>query len=153
MLYVINAGRVGLLEEEKSLDLLLHQLRQFPNGKHNDLIDSFTQALLFFPNITTANLKLQVPTTVSCSSHFQSLQLTHHKMPLALGMGAVRQTSPSLSIHLISMSTRSLKNATRWEQRHGLVWMYYVLRVTFASWIDCETRHGWRRTSVDCAFV
>lgn len=28
-------------------------------------------------------------------------------------MGAVRQTSPSNSIHLTSMSTRSLKSATR----------------------------------------
>jgi len=41
-----------------------------------------------------------VPTTVSCLPHFQSLQLTHHKMPLALGMGAVRQTGPSISIHM-----------------------------------------------------
>ena len=48
---------------------------------------------------------------------------------------------------------RSLKSATRWELRHGLVWMYYVLRVTCASWTDCETRHGWRWTSVDFAFV
>jgi predicted phage terminase large subunit-like protein len=45
VLYLINAGRVGLLKGEKSLDLLLHQLRQFPNGKHDDLVDSFTQAL------------------------------------------------------------------------------------------------------------
>ena len=45
VLYLINAGRVGLLKEEKSLDLLLHQLRQFSNGKHDDLVDSFTQAL------------------------------------------------------------------------------------------------------------
>ena len=37
VLYLINAGRVGLLEEEKSLDLLLHQLRQFPNGKYDDV--------------------------------------------------------------------------------------------------------------------
>ena len=28
-------------------------------------------------------------------------------------IGVVRQTSPSISIHLTSMSTRSLKNATR----------------------------------------
>ena len=65
--------------------------------------------------------------------------------------GAVRQTSPSISIHLMSISMRSLTNATRWEQRHGLVWMYCVLRVTFANWIDCEKRHGLRQTSVDCA--
>ena len=51
MLYLINAGRVGLLEEEKSLDLLLHQLSQFPNGKHDDLIDSFTQALRVLPTL------------------------------------------------------------------------------------------------------
>ena len=47
-------------------------------------------------------------------------------------LGAVRLTSPSISIHLTAMSTRSLKSATRWERRHGLVWMCYVLRVTFA---------------------
>ena len=51
VLYLINAGRVGLLEEEKSLDLLLHQLRQFPNGKHDDLVDSFTQALRVLPTL------------------------------------------------------------------------------------------------------
>ena len=49
MLYLINAGQVRLLKEEKSLDLLLHQLRQFPNGKHDDLVDSFTQALRVLP--------------------------------------------------------------------------------------------------------
>ena len=51
VLYLINAGRVGLLEEEKSLDLLLHQLRQFPNGKYDDLVDSFTQALRGLPTL------------------------------------------------------------------------------------------------------
>jgi phage terminase large subunit-like protein len=42
---------VRLLKEEKSLDLLLHQLRQFPNGKHDDLVDSFTQALRVLPTL------------------------------------------------------------------------------------------------------
>ena len=51
VLYLINAGRVELLEEAKSLDLLLHQLRQFPNGKHDDLVDSFTQALRVLPTL------------------------------------------------------------------------------------------------------
>ena len=51
VLYLINAGRVGLLKEEKSLDLLLHQLRQFPYGKHDDLVDSFTQALRVLPTL------------------------------------------------------------------------------------------------------
>ena len=51
VLYLINAGRVGLLNEEKILDLLLHQLRQFPNGKHDDLVDSFTQALRVLPTL------------------------------------------------------------------------------------------------------
>ena len=51
VLYLINAGRVRLLEEEKSLDLLLHQLRQFPNGKYDDLVDSFTQALRVLPTL------------------------------------------------------------------------------------------------------
>jgi phage terminase large subunit-like protein len=43
--------RLRLLKEEKSLDLLLHQLRQFPNGKHDDLVDSFTQALRVLPTL------------------------------------------------------------------------------------------------------
>ena len=51
VLYPINAGQVRLLKEEKSLDLLLHQLRQFPNGKHDDLVDSFTQALRVLPTL------------------------------------------------------------------------------------------------------
>ena len=51
MLYLINAGRLGLLKEENSLDLLLHQLRQFPDGKHDDLVDSFTQALHVLPTL------------------------------------------------------------------------------------------------------
>ena len=51
VLYPINAGQVKLLREERSLDLLLHQLRQFPNGKYDDLVDSFTQALYVLPNI------------------------------------------------------------------------------------------------------
>ena len=51
MLYLINAGRVGLIKEEKSLELLLHQLRQFPNGKHDDLVDSFTHALSVLPTL------------------------------------------------------------------------------------------------------
>ena len=51
MLYLINAGRVELLEGEISLDLLLHQLRQFPNGKYDDLVDSFTQALHVLPTL------------------------------------------------------------------------------------------------------
>ena len=55
VLYLINAGQVGLLKEEKSLDLLLHQLRQFPNGKHDDLVDSFTQALRVLPTLGSGN--------------------------------------------------------------------------------------------------
>jgi len=51
VLYPINAGQVKLLRGERSLDLLLHQLRQFPNGKYDDLVDSFTQALYVLPNI------------------------------------------------------------------------------------------------------
>ena len=47
VLYLINAGRVELLEGEISLDLLLYQLRQFPNGKYDDLVDSYP-ALTFF---------------------------------------------------------------------------------------------------------
>ena len=55
VLYPINAGQVRLLKEEKSLDLLLHQLRQFPNGKHDDLVDSFTQALRVLPTLGSGN--------------------------------------------------------------------------------------------------
>ena len=51
VLYPINAGQVRLLMKEKSLDLLLHQLRQFPYGKHDDLVDSFTQALRVLPTL------------------------------------------------------------------------------------------------------
>ena len=51
VLYAINAGQVRLLRGENSLDLLLHQLRQFPNGKHDDLVDSFTQALRVLPTL------------------------------------------------------------------------------------------------------
>ena len=50
-------------------------------------------------------------------------------------------------------SIRALKSATRWERRLGLVWMYCVLKVTFASWTDCETRHVLRRTYLDYPFT
>ena len=48
-----QSTRVGLrlLEEEKSLDLLLNQLRQFPYCKHDDLVDSFTQAMRVLPTL------------------------------------------------------------------------------------------------------
>jgi hypothetical protein len=39
----------------------------------------------------------------------------------SLYYGAVRQTSPNISIHLTPISMRSLKSATRLERRHGLV--------------------------------
>ena len=55
VLYLINAGRVELLEGEISLDLLLYQLRQFPNGKYDDLVDSFTQALRVLPTLGSGN--------------------------------------------------------------------------------------------------
>ena len=51
VLYAINAGQVRLLKGEKSLELLMHQLRQFSNGKHDDLVDSFTQALRVLPTL------------------------------------------------------------------------------------------------------
>ena len=51
VLYLINAGRVGLLEGEIILDLLLYQLRQFPNGKYDDLVDSCTQTLRVLPTL------------------------------------------------------------------------------------------------------
>ena len=55
VLYLINARQVGLIKEEKSLDLLLYQLRQFPNGKNDDLVDSFTQALRVLPTLGSGN--------------------------------------------------------------------------------------------------
>ena len=55
VLYPINAGQVRLPKEENSLDLLLHQLRQFPNGKHDDLVDSFTQAPRVLPTLGSGN--------------------------------------------------------------------------------------------------
>ena len=55
VLYLINAGRVKLLEGEISLDLLQYQLRQFPNGKYDDLVDSFTQALRVLPTLGSGN--------------------------------------------------------------------------------------------------
>ena len=51
VLYPINAGQVRLLKGETRLELLMHQLRQFPNGKHDDLVDSFTQALRVLPTL------------------------------------------------------------------------------------------------------
>ena len=51
VLYLINAGQVSLVKGDTSLDPLLHQLRQFPNGKHDDLVDSFTQALRAIPSL------------------------------------------------------------------------------------------------------
>ena len=51
VLYLINAGQVSLVKGDASLDPLLHQLRQFPNGKHDDLVDSFTQALRTIPSL------------------------------------------------------------------------------------------------------
>jgi len=44
-LHKINMGTVFLLRDGKGIELFLSQLRQFPNGKHDDLVDSFTQAL------------------------------------------------------------------------------------------------------------
>ena len=44
-------GSGAASQGRKSLDLLLHQLRQFPNGKHDDLVDSFTQALRVLPTL------------------------------------------------------------------------------------------------------
>jgi len=44
-LHKINTGKVVFLGDEPNLDLVTNELRQFPNGRHDDLVDSFSQAL------------------------------------------------------------------------------------------------------------
>ena len=44
-LHKINTGKVVFLRDEPNLDLVTNELRQFPNGRHDDLVDSFSQAL------------------------------------------------------------------------------------------------------------
>ena len=44
-LHKINAGKVFFLRDEPNLNLVSNKLRQFPNGRHDDFVDSFSQAL------------------------------------------------------------------------------------------------------------
>ena len=44
-LHKINTGKVFFLSDEPNLKLVNHELRQFPNGRYDDLVDSFSQAL------------------------------------------------------------------------------------------------------------
>ncbi|MDB2453525.1 phage terminase large subunit [Planktomarina temperata] len=44
-LHKINTGKVFFLSDEPNLELVNNELRQFPNGRYDDLVDSFSQAL------------------------------------------------------------------------------------------------------------
>ena len=44
-LHKINTGKVFFLHDEPNLNLVSNELRQFPNGRHDDFVDSFSQAL------------------------------------------------------------------------------------------------------------
>jgi predicted phage terminase large subunit-like protein len=44
-LHKINTGKVFVIRDEPNLNLVMQELRQFPNGRYDDFVDSFTQAL------------------------------------------------------------------------------------------------------------
>jgi predicted phage terminase large subunit-like protein len=44
-LHKINTGKVFFIRDEPNLNLVMQELRQFPNGRYDDFVDSFTQAL------------------------------------------------------------------------------------------------------------
>ena len=44
-LHKINTGKVFFVSDEPNLHLVKHELRQFPNGRYDDFVDSFSQAL------------------------------------------------------------------------------------------------------------
>ena len=44
-LHKINTGKVFFMRDEPNLNLVTQELRQFPNGRYDDFVDSFTQAL------------------------------------------------------------------------------------------------------------
>ena len=44
-LHKINTGKVVFLSDAPRLDLVVRELRQFPGGRYDDLVDSFSQAL------------------------------------------------------------------------------------------------------------
>jgi predicted phage terminase large subunit-like protein len=45
VLHHVNLGKVGMLRGAPGLPLLLQELREFPTGRHDDLVDSFSMAL------------------------------------------------------------------------------------------------------------
>jgi predicted phage terminase large subunit-like protein len=49
VLHHINLGKVGVLRGAPGLPLLLQELREFPTGRHDDLVDSFSMALARIP--------------------------------------------------------------------------------------------------------
>jgi phage terminase large subunit-like protein len=44
-LHKINTGKVFFLRDEPNLNIVTQELQQFPNGRHDDFVDSFSQAL------------------------------------------------------------------------------------------------------------
>ena len=44
-LHKINIGKVFFLRDEPNLNIVTQELQQFPNGRHDDFVDSFSQAL------------------------------------------------------------------------------------------------------------
>jgi predicted phage terminase large subunit-like protein len=44
-LHKINSGKVYFVRDEANLNMVTQELRQFPNGRHDDFVDSFSQAL------------------------------------------------------------------------------------------------------------
>ena len=44
-LHKINSGKVYFVRDEANLNMVTQELRQFPNGRHDDFVDSFAQAL------------------------------------------------------------------------------------------------------------
>ena len=49
VLHHVNLGKVGMLRGAPGLPLLLQELWEFPTGRHDDLVDSFSMALAHIP--------------------------------------------------------------------------------------------------------
>ena len=65
-------------------------------------------------------LQKTLTSLVGTSNNTGSMSIKDIMRVVLVDQGAVRQTSSSISIHLMSISIRSLRSATRREQRHGL---------------------------------
>jgi len=44
-LHKINSGKVFFVRDEPNLNMVTQELKHFPHGRHDDLVDSFSQAL------------------------------------------------------------------------------------------------------------